>query len=135
MKTLCNQVLGIKEENARRVKIAIIDTGIDYRHTLFHAKSKINGVKMIDRMKFTNCVIDDATHDVSEMKACMDHDGHGTHIAGIFLNIENIADIYVLKVADGNFLGDINSVAKAIERVSIALFTVFGLDTNACEGY
>ena len=73
-----------------RIKVAVLDTGIDTthpsvqkeRHRIVQHKSFVGG---------------DATVDVS---------GHGTHIAGIMLDLSNNIDLYVWKFTESRTYGE-----------------------------
>ncbi|KAF4976943.1 hypothetical protein FDECE_18415 [Fusarium decemcellulare] len=68
----------------KRIKVAILDTGIDMAHPdILSSTGRIS-----DHKSFVG---GDATTDRS---------GHGTHIAGILLNLTNNVDLYIAKFAD-----------------------------------
>ena len=88
------------------VKVAIIDSGIDYTHSDLNAN-------YIDGYDFVNG--DDAP---------MDDYGHGTHVAGIIAAGDNgfgvvgvapEASLYALKVLDSNGSGYVSDVVMAIQ--------------------
>jgi subtilisin family serine protease len=68
----------------RRVKIAVLDTGIDASHEFI--KSVRRRIK--DRKSF---VRDDVSIE--------DNDGHGTHVAALLLDVAPDAEVYIAKVA------------------------------------
>jgi hypothetical protein len=63
----------------QRIKVAVLDTGVDITHP--NIKGNISGHKSF--------VDDDAT---------VDRSGHGTHIAGVILNLTTNVDLYIGKV-------------------------------------
>ncbi|CAI7601654.1 unnamed protein product [Penicillium glandicola] len=76
--------------SATRIKIAILDTGIDMQHPQLNIEhSKINHNARIKG--FGSFSGGDAT---------VDTHGHGTHIAGILLNLTNNTDLYIWKFTD-----------------------------------
>ncbi len=87
------------------VKVAVIDTGIDYNHEDLSANVK-GGISYVD---YTNDYMDD--------------DGHGTHVAGVIGALDNNlgvigvapqVDLYAVKVLDYNGSGYEDDVANGI---------------------
>ncbi|KAL2067620.1 hypothetical protein VTL71DRAFT_15716 [Oculimacula yallundae] len=97
----------LRRTRGKRVKIAILDTGIDVAHPDFKEDQAASGNKRIKAPEdFLN----------PEGKA---HDtcGHGTHCVGLLRKVAPYADVYVARVAkdfDDNLNPDV--VAKAIIR-------------------
>lgn len=103
--------------NGGGIRIAIIDTGIDYNHPDLQdncADEDQNGI--IDGYDFVNSDYDP-----------MDDEGHGTHVAGIVAALDNSdgvvgvapeASLYALKVLDYNGNGYISDVIIAIQWAS-----------------
>jgi subtilisin family serine protease len=103
---------GIVHESGNKgagVKIAIIDTGIDYNHEDLNA----NFNKNLLGYDFVNSDNDP-----------MDDDGHGTHVAGIIAAEDNDdgvvgvapdAELYALKVLDDTGSGYMSDVVLAIQ--------------------
>ncbi|KAM7197503.1 hypothetical protein V8F20_006648 [Naviculisporaceae sp. PSN 640] len=88
----------------KRVKIAVLDTGIDMNHAIFKNKEIRKRIKK--RVDFV-----DAEGDAADV--C----GHGTHCVSVLNRVAPWADIYVARVAVGFEKGpDPNVVAKAIRR-------------------
>lgn len=95
-----------KKTKGEGVKIAILDTGVDYEHE--DLKENIKECR-----DFTNSV-----------KGPLDTNGHGTHVAGIIAATENKkgivgvapkAELYIAKVLKQNGGGSYKGIAKAIE--------------------
>ncbi|KAL8949643.1 MAG: hypothetical protein Q9222_004268 [Ikaeria aurantiellina] len=103
--TLQNRVHEVVERNRKeldpRVKIAIIDTGIDLESPIIK--------KHQSRIKESKSFIDNAP---SDRDIC----GHGTHAAGLLLDIASNAELYVARVCmtGKEMRGTAERVAKAI---------------------
>lgn len=83
------------------LKIAILDTGIDYGHSHFAGRTKIKDVRSF--------VQDDPSNGE------IDHHGHGTSIAGLVLELTERIDveIYIGKVASRDkTIPDISAIVK-----------------------
>lgn len=87
------------------VKIAIIDTGIDYRHKDLR-DNFVKGVSFIENKNFT------------------DDNGHGTHVAGIiagednntgFVGVAPKAKLYIAKALDKNGYGNIEDLNESMK--------------------
>ena len=88
------------------VKVAVIDTGIDYSHPDLDGNYK-GGYDFVNRDSYP-----------------MDDHGHGTHVAGIIAAEDNDigvigvapeADLYSLKVIDSNGYGYVSNIIAGIE--------------------
>ncbi|RYP72543.1 hypothetical protein DL769_004433 [Monosporascus sp. CRB-8-3] len=91
----------------KRVKIAILDTGIDMTNSIFDTPEAKERIKRREDFLREDPLRTDA-HD-----KC----GHGSHCAGLLRRVAPAADIYVARVAkDFNTDLDAEVVAKAIER-------------------
>jgi subtilisin family serine protease len=76
-----------------RVKIAVLDTGIDWSDSYIRgAKDRIEGWK-----NWTN-----DRRDQDAKQQVYDSSGHGTHVAALLLKTAPEAKIYVSRVADHN---------------------------------
>ncbi|KAG4434252.1 hypothetical protein IFR05_010271 [Cadophora sp. M221] len=105
-------LLPLRRSNGKRVKIAILDTGVDLSHPDF--KEDQSASRMNRRIKAPEDFLD------IEGKA---HDtcGHGTHGVGLLRKVAPEADIYVARVAkDFDGILDPEVVAKAINRACSA---------------
>lgn len=67
----------------RRLRVAILDSGIDLTHEVF-----LNDHRIKDKKSF--------------LEGCgvQDTDGHGTHLAGLILSLTQNVDLYIAKVTD-----------------------------------
>lgn len=77
------------ESKSDRVKIAILDTGIRKSHTFFDRTRQ-------SRIKECKSFIDDQKEETDDLY------GHGTHIAGIVMQVAPEADLYIGRVIEGN---------------------------------
>ncbi|KAL9593208.1 MAG: hypothetical protein Q9179_006029 [Wetmoreana sp. 5 TL-2023] len=104
-KALSKRVHGVVEpcrkERDRCVKIAILDTGIDLLHPLFKEHQ--------DRIKECKSFYE---HYKGDEDSC----GHGTHAAGLLLDVASNANIYVARVfiTGKESIGTADRIAKAI---------------------
>ena len=78
-----NQDFGIDEES-RTIRVAILDTGLDSLHSRFRKHPRV-----ADYKSFTE-----------DGYADRDPVGHGTHIAGIILDLAPNVDLYIAQIAD-----------------------------------
>jgi subtilisin family serine protease len=83
-----------------RVKIAILDSGIDMRHPWIKpCRGRIKDVR-------TWTGVDKGSKDRSG-----DNVGHGTHVAGIILTLVTDVDLYIAKVADSDKVDSASHIA------------------------
>jgi hypothetical protein len=73
--------------NCTRLKVAVLDTGIDTSHPDFDDD---------DRLKELRSWVGSA--------ATVDKSGHGTHIVSTILSLTRNVDVYVAKISEGNTL-------------------------------
>lgn len=101
---------------AKDVHIAIIDTGIDPNHPQFTGKLWVGNQKSTQN----NFGLDFSSLDGGTNSQPFDHNGHGTHIAGIITKINPKAKLHILKYynpeADGyqNLKATIRALRYAI---------------------
>ncbi|PVH73169.1 subtilisin-like protein [Cadophora sp. DSE1049] len=101
-------LIPLRRSQGKRVKIAILDTGIDLSHPDF--KEDQSASRMNRRIKTPEDFLDPG-------EKAFDTCGHGTYCVGLLRRVAPEADIYVARVAK-DFKGvlDENVVAKAIHR-------------------
>jgi len=92
----------IHQDNPSGVKIAILDSGIDLDH--------LDMIAVEDRIKDVRSWVSGA--DGVRIPKGGDSQGHGTHVAGIVLDVANLADIYVAKITQKGTLDDYDGIAK-----------------------
>ncbi|KAE8454421.1 hypothetical protein EG329_000043 [Mollisiaceae sp. DMI_Dod_QoI] len=99
-----------EDEDTRKIKVAVLDTGIDANHPFMSVVS--HGQK---RLKY--CQYKDFTKDTLDKQGPIDACGHGTHIAGIILEMAPYVELYIARVFESQVLGaeEALSVAKAIK--------------------
>lgn len=85
------------------VVVAVIDTGIDYRHPIFRDR-------LVERSQWRDFVEDDT--DPQEMTGAAF--GHGTMVASLVLQVAPDAKIMPLRVLDGDGMGEASDVALAV---------------------
>jgi hypothetical protein len=79
--------------DAKPVKIAILDTGIDTKNEYINLKFQLNTGKEPRHQNYQDFV--HGKHSLPQ-----DSEGHGTHIAGIILRYAPMAKIYVARIAE-----------------------------------
>ncbi|KAH7303436.1 peptidase S8/S53 domain-containing protein [Rhexocercosporidium sp. MPI-PUGE-AT-0058] len=93
-----------RSKDDKRVRIAVLDTGIDLNHpAITKCRTSI--------VEYHSWVVDDTS--ISDV--C----GHGTHIASVLLKLAPWADLYIAKVfKDANDVGNtgVDAVVKAIDH-------------------
>lgn len=103
--------------DTKRVKIAILDTGVDITHPYLAEKA--------GSVIHSNSWPTNTASDFSDTK------GHGTHVAGLILKLAPGAELYIAKVDDSSEAGSnqdidsrkvakVNSNMKALERYTFA---------------
>ncbi|KAJ0108959.1 Intracellular serine protease [Diaporthe amygdali] len=109
-----------------RVRIAVLDTGIDLGHPDIQACNENIKAKY-------NCLnerLDSNVHDL---------DGHGTFVTSLLLDYAPNADIYIVKIADrkpANPRVIAGAIYHAVDDWNVDLITMsFGFPTRAIDGY
>jgi hypothetical protein len=84
-----------REGSMGRVKIAILDTGVDHKHVF------IDGAKSGEVPRLIECCSFVGDSDgATDNSRTQDTDGHGTHIAGLIMDLAPCAEIYVAKISN-----------------------------------
>jgi len=90
-----------------KIKIAILDTGIDHSHpSIIALKSNASPIR-IECKSFVGGHADDNSDESTK-----DIDGHGTHIAVLVSKIAPCADLYIAKIAVKKIVPLENRVAE-----------------------
>lgn len=101
LSTDAHALLNYKNPHAR-VKIAILDTGIDGTHPAFTEEKRIKGYR-----SWVDPVAESKTRSSGFQASvlqdlCVDENGHGTHAADLLLRVDPLASLYVARVVQGN---------------------------------
>ena len=107
-------------DDRSRAKIAILDTGIDLSHIDMQAQE--------ERIKSVRSWVGGGNG--KEDRKGGDWYGHGTHAAGLLLDIAPQADIYIARIAEGGELKPTDQVADLIADVS-HLWDCYSLELTA----
>jgi subtilisin family serine protease len=107
----------LSRKDPRRVRIAILDTGIDMNH--------VDMLSEKDRIKKVYSWVDGKNGEEDRFGG--DISGHGTHIASIVLDIAPNADLYIARITKTRLLneGQTNQIAQVHSS-----FNLFLLATN-----
>jgi subtilisin family serine protease len=81
--------------DCERLKVAVLDTGIDIKHPDFDAEERIKELR-----SWANTA------------AGSDKSGHGTHIVSTILSLTRNVDVYVAKIAEGNTIKTTDQIAE-----------------------
>jgi hypothetical protein len=110
-----------------RVKVAILDTGIDLNHSYFDGEYKAGRIQNIASF------VDGKNGD--EDKNCGDESGHGTFVASLLLSHGPHIDLYVAKVSKSRAFkkGTIENV-KNVSHPLLMLLSVFIPDGCCRDG-
>jgi hypothetical protein len=103
-----------------RIKIAILDTGIDYDHIFFSDDDKMP--RLVARESFLSCSDPNSVKD--SPRNTKDTHGRRTHIAGIILQVALDADLYIGRVLHGDepTQDDAQQISKVRSNSFIAKF-------------
>ncbi|KAK3299815.1 peptidase S8/S53 domain-containing protein [Chaetomium fimeti] len=82
-------------DTAERLKVAVLDTGLDVKHPEFADE---------DRLKERRSWVGSA--------ADVDSSGHGTHIVSTILSLTENVDVYVAKISEGNTFETTEQIAE-----------------------
>lgn len=78
-----------------RLRVAILDTGIDINHPEF-----FGDVRIKERKSWTSTSADEDTS------------GHGTHVASTILDLTSNVDIFIAKITENNVLDDTDRISE-----------------------
>jgi subtilisin family serine protease len=95
---IANSITSLGFNGGKRLKVAVLDTGIDLSHP------KIRG-QIVEH----ECFVEGGTIE--------DNSGHGTHIAGIILDLTVNIDLHVAKVTDSRSFLDRSPLVKVNFKV------------------
>ena len=87
-----------RKENQKTVRIAILDTGVDFTHPQIQAA--------LVAKRITACFpesVERTQHSEStSAQCCHDSHGHGTHVTSVLLRTAPNAKIYIAKVTEND---------------------------------
>ena len=94
-----------------RVKIAVLDTGLDEQDLDFKTRRK---TIIEDRRQQQPGRIDDPVKAITSFTGgpAIDDNGHGTHVAGLLLRTAPEADIFVAKISRGLSVENIRGIPE-----------------------
>lgn len=90
----------------RRLKVAILDSGIDLSHPDFNSSDK-------ERIKETLSFIGGDPN--------TDQVGHGTHVAAIILRLTENVDLYIAKITDSKYVEEREEIAAVSEPMNVVI--------------
>ena len=110
-----------KNVTGEGIKVAILDTGIDYNHSVF-GDGFGPGYQIVDGYDFVKCDnFDEDTYECTnprpEDSDPMDDKGHGTHCAGIVVGVAPNVSLYAYKVLNSQGYGEESWIYDALELV------------------
>ena len=82
------------QQSGKRLKLAVLDSGIDGQHLYFDEEDRI-----VDGKSWVPGA------------ARQDSSGHGTHVAGLVLDLTRNVDIYVARITATKILTDVEAIA------------------------
>ncbi|KAL1857089.1 hypothetical protein Daus18300_010432 [Diaporthe australafricana] len=116
-------------------KIAVLDTGLDLEHPDFiynpERRQRIKDQKNFTRNKREAAYSNQGPFD--------DESGHGTHIAGLLLDMAPDSDLYIAKIAENNpstnqFIAE--AIMHAVDTWEVDIISMsFGFTTRQTQGY
>jgi hypothetical protein len=96
-----------RKRSMGRIKIAILDTGVDHKHVFIKAVKEAEVPRLLECCSFVGDS-EGATDDTRTQ----DSDGHGTHIAGLVMTLAPCAEIYVAKISETRKVPVRNRIAE-----------------------
>lgn len=84
-----------EEHTHSRLRVAVLDTGIDMNHHEIFGDERIKELK-----SWTTTSADEDTS------------GHGTHIASTILSLTSNVDVFIAKISDNNVLEDTDRISE-----------------------
>jgi subtilisin family serine protease len=111
-------LFGWEDEDVRKVKVAILDTGIDSYHPFL--TDALDMVKHSRYRDFTKSSLDDVA---TPTDIC----GHGTYIAGIFLRLAPHVELYIARVCETTDLGskEASQVAEVSRNLVLSMTSAY----------
>ncbi len=109
----------------RRVKVAVLDTGIDLNHSYFDDEYKAGRIQNIASF------VDGKNGE--EDKNSGDESGHGTFVASLLLSHGLHIDLYVAKISKSRAFK--KGTTENVKNVSHLLLVIFALFVFSLDGF
>lgn len=117
----------------KRIKIAVLDTGLDQEHPFFQDEERLPRIAAQESFlntRYSQAAIVDSPRDTKDVH------GHGTHVAGILLQVSPEADLYIGRVVRGSDpeQGDALRISKVRRPILYHLSPLFSVLYFTVEG-
>lgn len=99
---------GYVRDKYQPIKIAVLDTGIDLKHSSIRAAKKQNRLKTLKSF-------------VKGDESVGDSHGHGTHVAALLLKVAPDSQLYIAKVASSGKIPADHNIAEVSNCPAILL--------------
>ncbi|TEA15011.1 Subtilisin DY [Colletotrichum sidae] len=95
---------GGREQPKDRIRVAILDTGVDCSH-----------VDLADALRRRQIIYKNFYPTESDSEVAEDDNGHGTHVTSLLLSVAPNVDVYMARVTDAKMDFQADPITKAIE--------------------
>jgi hypothetical protein len=107
IETRAHVIFDALKERDKRIKIAILDTGVDMGHHFFQSGQRKGRIK-------------ECRSWIPSRRGDEDVNGHGTHAAALLLRVAPGADVYVARVVDDDAtVNDPMNIAKVCSNTAL----------------
>lgn len=135
-------------KGAGNIKVAVIDTGVNYNHEDFAGRNIIKGPDFSTCARYSNTNPPFCIQDKPQLDDPMDTFGHGTHVAGIIGAVTNngfgiaginwdvsIVAIKALQGRNGEWKDILDGISYAIENDADVINMSFVLSGQRCQDF
>lgn len=135
-------------KGSNNIKVAVIDTGVNYNHEDFAGRNIIKGPDFSTCARYSNSRIPFCIQEKPQLDDPMDSFGHGTHVAGIIGAVTNnelgiaginwnisIMVIKALQGKNGEWKDIFNGISYAIENDADVINMSFVLPGQKCQDF